>query len=130
MIKVFAVPGAAKSEPDGTWTFPVIAVVTPPTGVKVVPEGTITVWPAVTVSDWPGDSVVEVEFPTTRESDCVALVTGFDESVTVTENVVVPATVGVPESKPALLSVRPPGRVLPPATTQVYGGVPPKAVRA
>ena len=75
MIAVFAVPGAAKNEPVGTWIFPVIAVVTPPTGVKVVPEGTMTVAPAVMVSDWPGDSVVVVEFATTRESDCVAVVT-------------------------------------------------------
>ena len=119
MIAVFAVPGAAKNEPAGTWTFPVTAVVTPPTGVKVVPEGTITVWPAVMVSDRPGDSVVVVVFPTTRESDCVAVVTGLDESVTATENVVVLAAVGVPESTPVLLSVRPLGRVLPLATAQV-----------
>ena len=96
-----------------------IAVVTPPTGVKVVPEGTITVWPAVMVRDWPGMSVFVVVLPTTRESDWVAVVTGFDESVTVTENVLVPAAVGVPESTPALLSVRPLGRVLALASAQV-----------
>jgi len=50
------------------------------------------------------------------------------ESVAFTVSVLVPAVVGVPESIPAELNVRPPGRV-PALTFQVSGEVPPVAAK-
>ena len=53
---------------------------------------------------------------------------GASLSVTVMPNVAgEAAAVGVPESKPVLLSVKPAGRVEPLGTDQVYGDVPPVA---
>jgi hypothetical protein len=51
------------------------------------------------------------------------------ESVTFRVTEKVPATVGVPDVTPAELIERPLGRVVPEATDQVYGGVPPVAAR-
>ena len=56
----------------------------------------------------------------------VAVCAGVPESVAVIVNVLVPAAVGVPERTPALLRLRPGGKV-PAVTVQVYGAVPPVA---
>lgn len=48
-------------------------------------------------------------------------------SVTLSINEYVPAVVGMPEMIPAVLRVRPAGRLLPEATAHVYGDVPPVA---
>jgi len=58
----------------------------------------------------------------------LALAFGEEESWTVTVNVAEPTAVGTPESAPAVLSVKPAGRV-PDETLQVYGAVPPDAVK-
>jgi len=62
----------------------------------------------------------------TKVAAKVAVCAGDPESVTVTVNEVVPAAVGVPESTPAVLSVRPAGSV-PVVTAQVSAPVPPVA---
>ena len=51
---------------------------------------------------------------------------GLDESSTLTVKVDVPVVVGLPEIVPALLRVRPDGR-LPADTDQTCGAVPPEA---
>ncbi|HJV33630.1 MAG TPA: hypothetical protein VJ604_01075 [Geomonas sp.] len=119
MTAVLAVAGASNTEPAGTWILPVIKVATPLGGVNVVPEGTMILWPEAMIADDAGASVMVDVLLTTRERLCVLVVAGVDESVTVTENVKVPAVVGVPERTPVLLSVRPAGSVLPLATVQV-----------
>jgi len=53
---------------------------------------------------------------------------GVAESVTFMEKLKVPAAVGVPEILPAVRD-KPAGRVLPVASAQVYGAVPPVAFR-
>jgi hypothetical protein len=50
------------------------------------------------------------------------------ESVALIVKVLFPAAVGVPESTPAELNIRPAGRV-PVLRLQVYGGVPPVAAK-
>ena len=52
------------------------------------------------------------------DSDCVSVSFGEDESATCTVNVDVAAVVGVPEMTPALLKLRPAGR-LPEVTLHV-----------
>ena len=54
---------------------------------------------------------------------------GVVESVTVTENGVLPAVVGVPLIAPAAESVNPAGRAVPLARIKVYGATPPVAAR-
>jgi hypothetical protein len=68
----------------------------------------------------------EVEMVTVN--DLVAVSLGDDESATCTVNVEEPAVVGVPESVPPLLRLRPAGKV-PEATLQAYGVRPPDAAR-
>ncbi len=66
---------------------------------------------------------------TVSENCFDAVFAGEAESVTVIVNVDVAAVVGVPKRTPDVLKVRPAGRVLPPATVQVNGVVPPVAAR-
>ena len=76
--------------------------------------------------------MVNVEPAATTVSENVfdaVLAVGVAESVTVIENVEGAAVVGVPERTPAVLRVRPAGRVLPEVTVQVRAPVPPLAVR-
>jgi hypothetical protein len=63
---------------------------------------------------------------TTIDSVTVSVCAGDPESDTVTLNVDVPLTVGVPEIAPLLESVNPAGK-LPDAIDHVYPGVPPLA---
>jgi hypothetical protein len=56
------------------------------------------------------------------------LAVGVAESVTWTVKLEVPDVVGVPESTPEVLKLRPAGRE-PTVTDQEYGGIPPLAVR-
>jgi len=79
----------------------------------------------------PGAVVVVIligatEAVTVIESDCVSVSFGEDESATCTEKVEVAAVVGVPEMTPALLRLRPAGK-LPEVTVQAYGVFPPVA---
>ena len=64
----------------------------------------------------------------TRVAARVAVCGLASESVALTVNTLDPAAVGVPESTPAELKVRPPGKV-PVLTLQVYGPVPPVAAK-
>ena len=66
------------------------------------------------------------EAVTVIESDCESVNFGEDESATCTVKVDVAAVVGVPEMTPALLRLRPVGR-LPEVTVQAYGVLPPVA---
>jgi hypothetical protein len=59
-------------------------------------------------------------------ADCVCA--GLEESVTVAVKLTVPLVVGVPETVPLDARVRVLGR-LPPVMDQVYGTVPPVALR-
>lgn len=61
-------------------------------------------------------------------SALLALAFGEEESSTVTVNVAEPTAVGTPERTPAVLKVKPAGKV-PDETLQVYGAVPPDAVK-
>jgi hypothetical protein len=60
----------------------------------------------------------------------VAVLAGVSESVTVSEKLNVPAVVGLPEIVPEELRVKPAGRLEPVARAQVYGAVPPDALKA
>jgi hypothetical protein len=62
--------------------------------------------------------------------DCVAICAGVPESVTCTVNVVVPTSVGVPVICPPGDKVSPGGKVVLLARDQLYGAVPPFAVKA
>jgi hypothetical protein len=68
----------------------------------------------------------EVEMVTVN--DLVAVSLGDDETATCTVKVEEPAVVGVPESVPPLLRLRPAGK-LPEAMLQEYGVRPPDAAR-
>lgn len=61
--------------------------------------------------------------------DCVAICAGLPESVTCTVKVVVPTIVGVPVICPLDERLRPGGKVVLLARDQLYGGVPPVAVK-
>jgi len=89
----------------------VVTVWVVPFVVICVPEGTRKVCPltALTAGS-PATSVIgEPEDATSRVNCKEPVKAGLEESVTVTLKVLVPATVGFPESRPPVLSVRPVG---------------------
>jgi spore coat protein U-like protein len=63
-----------------------------------------------------------------KVSALLALAFGEEESSTVTVNAAEPTATGTPESLPALVKLKPAGRV-PDETLQVYGAVPPEAAK-
>ena len=77
----------------------------------------------------PGKELVLIDRPTATVMERVDLETlrwlGAEESVTVIVGVVVPVAVGVPETAPEELMLRPAGS---PVADQVYGAVPPLAL--
>ena len=75
-----------------------------------------------------GDTVVIVNGTGFMTRVKVAKAVFCAESRTPTVNVVLPAVVGAPDSNPAVVIVKPAGRVLPLCRPNVYGDVPPDAV--
>ena len=120
------IPVGLKVRPAGKVPVPRLHVygAVPPVAAK------ITLYAFPTVPAGSGDVVVIATGGRliTSVAASVAVCAGLPESVAVIVNVLVPAAVGVPAMTPAVLRLRPAGKV-PAVTVQVIGVVPPVAAR-